>query len=193
MRFLQEKLYKRHLPRIAADEYKIVSLDMGIFKLWKFFEPIPLSDFFGGVLVFGSRPQKIRKNKWKKSWKKKTKGGRWFNFTFPSPRFPPILFPRLSIRVINNWIFFSSFPVVVVVSVRQFSMPFRGRAEEEEERREAFRLGSHGVSHNHDTRTHRKKQNKQNKRHWTLATIDDRPQIDKPNSSLLLPVLCLCI
>lgn len=35
MRFLQEKLYKRHLPRIAADEYKIVSLDMGDFQTWE--------------------------------------------------------------------------------------------------------------------------------------------------------------
>jgi hypothetical protein len=51
-------------------------------------------------------------------------------------------------------------------------MPFRGRAEEEEERREAFRLGSHGVSHNHDTRTHRKK-NKQTKQ-TTLDTGDNR-------------------
>lgn len=112
----------------------------------------------------------------KKSWKKKTKGGRWFNFTFPSPRFPPFLFPRLSIRVINNWIFFSPFPVVVVVvvSVRQFSMPFRGRAKEEEERREAFRLGSHGVSHNHDTntRTHRRK--KKQTKQTTLDTGDNR-------------------
>jgi hypothetical protein len=173
MRFLQEKLYKRHLPRIAADEYKIVSLDMGIFKLWKFFEPIPLSDFFGGVLVFGSRPQKIRKNKWKKSWKKKTKGGRWFNFTFPSPRFPPILFPRLSIRVINNWISSLRFPSSSSSSQSgNFQCHFGGvqKKKKNGERRFVSALtGSHTITtHEH---TEKNKTNKTNDTgHWRQST-----------------------
>ncbi len=66
MRFLQEKLYKRHLPRVAADEYKIVSLDTEDFQTWEILRTHSSLRLFWGVLGFCLDPKKFEKNKWKK-------------------------------------------------------------------------------------------------------------------------------